>query len=778
MLTKFNCRKALPLNPLPAWKLVDPAASPQRAATCSGFPAVAGQVWDKFNTASPYSPANSPDPDSATRLVMAAGAAIVGVKLKGNGVLRVAIYTRYSTRRQRSTADQIRSCQLWAAANGMTVDVKMIFSDEGISGRVEDRPGLNKLRAAVVRGDIDVVLFFSTNRLYRKSYKALQFVEEVLINRGVRTVFVSQGIDSDNEETFDIHFKIAALVDDLITKQGHKHIKAAQITKALLNEVIGSRSFGYTRAVKEGLTKLGGPNQSNTICPVESVWVQRIFSWFVHEKLTYGEICRRFNCDPDAPKLVMAKRLDPRVLKNILANRRYIGDWSYGWTTNDWKGQQNGPMQKKLATPQHQILTPHLRIIDDVTFAAAQARLANMPGAGGRCPKNFDPGRPKHPLAGMLYCPTHGRIWQNNGQFWCIRCYKDHEETKAERTLFSGVQKDIALKAVCRAVGHALQQHAPTVAAVAAASIAAAKAALASDRRPLDKLSSQIAKLTAAINQLLNNLGETKQDQAESNARLSTLRTQRKQAEAEHASVEKSVMDPLRLPSSDEIRVIVADLRAVLAQAAQSDDYAVSLALRVALQNLIDGPIMLKQEGRAAHHRGWLQATITLRLDRIDPNRVIVGLKPVVLTVDLLSPNSPFYAGDEIIRLAAEKMPLKKIAKTVNVAYPIVCRFIAEHFDKADKGAYALARPFLPRSVLNGQSKYAFLKNEFKKLVDEGWLYQEIADKYGIDIHMIRVGLKAWYEERGLPIPDGRNRRKTLERKNRPKPPQEPPAAA
>lgn len=50
-----------------------------------------------------------------------------------------------------------------------------------------------------------------------------------------------------------------------------------------------------------------------------------------------------------------------------------------------------------------------------------------------------------------------------------------------------------------------------------------------------------------------------------------------------------------------------------------------------------------------------------------------------------------------------------------------------------------------------------------------GKLYGEIADELKIDIHRISDVIRAWHRERGLDIPDGRNRRKVLSIKNRPR---------
>ncbi|MCC6126087.1 MAG: recombinase family protein [Pirellulales bacterium] len=100
-----------------------------------------------------------------------------------------AIYARYSSRFQHSIEDQVRTCREWAERNGVHVPEKYVFVDEGVTGRSSRREGLQNLRAALESEQIGVVIIFSTNRLYRKTYRSLAFVEEEIIDRGKRCVF-------------------------------------------------------------------------------------------------------------------------------------------------------------------------------------------------------------------------------------------------------------------------------------------------------------------------------------------------------------------------------------------------------------------------------------------------------------------------------------------------------------------------------------------------------------------------------------------------------------
>jgi DNA invertase Pin-like site-specific DNA recombinase len=70
--------------------------------------------------------------------------------------LRAALYTRFSTDKQASTADQVRVCERLAEREGFTVTHR--FADEAISGGTADRPGYQAMLAAARRGEFDVMV--------------------------------------------------------------------------------------------------------------------------------------------------------------------------------------------------------------------------------------------------------------------------------------------------------------------------------------------------------------------------------------------------------------------------------------------------------------------------------------------------------------------------------------------------------------------------------------------------------------------------------------------
>jgi hypothetical protein len=104
--------------------------------------------------------------------------------------------TRFSTIHQDSTADQARTCIEFAAGNGIYVPPEFICVDEAITGRQSKRPGLDRARHILEQKLATVFLVFSLSRLGRTAHETVRFFQEVLVDKGLRGISVTQSIDT------------------------------------------------------------------------------------------------------------------------------------------------------------------------------------------------------------------------------------------------------------------------------------------------------------------------------------------------------------------------------------------------------------------------------------------------------------------------------------------------------------------------------------------------------------------------------------------------------
>lgn len=77
-----------------------------------------------------------------------------------------AVYARFSTRFQHSIGDQVRTLCESAAKQGIHIPRDFVYFDMALQGYRDRRPVLNKLRELLDKKAVQVLLVFSTNRLF------------------------------------------------------------------------------------------------------------------------------------------------------------------------------------------------------------------------------------------------------------------------------------------------------------------------------------------------------------------------------------------------------------------------------------------------------------------------------------------------------------------------------------------------------------------------------------------------------------------------------------
>ena len=103
-----------------------------------------------------------------------------------------AIYARVSGERQRddnTIASQTEALIAYAEDHGYSVAPDMIIEDDGYSGAVLERPGLERVRDLAAEGRIDTVLVHAPDRMSRRYAYQVLIIEE-LARQGVETVFL------------------------------------------------------------------------------------------------------------------------------------------------------------------------------------------------------------------------------------------------------------------------------------------------------------------------------------------------------------------------------------------------------------------------------------------------------------------------------------------------------------------------------------------------------------------------------------------------------------
>lgn len=119
--------------------------------------------------------------------------------LFGGSPMKIAAYFRCSTDEQ-SIQHQEQAVNDWVESQGYEPSKVVRFTDEGKSGRTQDRPGYLQMLEQVSNGTVDRIIMFETSRASRNFMEYLRFLElcqknntEVeIIGKGVQSFATSQ----------------------------------------------------------------------------------------------------------------------------------------------------------------------------------------------------------------------------------------------------------------------------------------------------------------------------------------------------------------------------------------------------------------------------------------------------------------------------------------------------------------------------------------------------------------------------------------------------------
>jgi putative DNA-invertase from lambdoid prophage Rac len=185
---------------------------------------------------------------------------------------RVAIYARVSTADQ--TADnQLRVLRAWAESRGH--DVVGEFVDV-MSGRRESRPGLDRMRAACVRGEVQVVAAVALDRLGRSLINIANLLEDFAA-LGIDLYLGREGIDTSTP-TGRALLGMAAVFAQLERDINVERTKMGLARARAQGKRLGRPNVPQhiARRVEQHLKAGVGQNRAATLCGVGKSVVGRI----------------------------------------------------------------------------------------------------------------------------------------------------------------------------------------------------------------------------------------------------------------------------------------------------------------------------------------------------------------------------------------------------------------------------------------------------------------------------------------------------------------------
>jgi site-specific DNA recombinase len=320
-----------------------------------------------------------------------------------------AIYARVSSDRQKENhtiASQTASLLAHASAHGYAVPAEWVFEDEGYSGAVLARPGLEALRDLAAEGQIGAVLIYSPDRLSRKYAYQILLAEE-LSRCGVELIYLKSPSGATPEDQLVVQFQgiIAEYERAQIaerSRRGKRH-KAQQGTV----NVLSGAPYGY-RYVR----KSESSSAYYGVIETEAQVVRMVFEVYTQQRLSINAIARMLN-ERQIPTRSAATRWERSTVWGMLRNPAYCGKACYGKTEQRPRQritrplrQRNGVASRDSASHerprQEWIEVPVPALVTEDVFALAQEQLQKN--------AHHSPRRTIEPtlLQGMLVCQQCG----------------------------------------------------------------------------------------------------------------------------------------------------------------------------------------------------------------------------------------------------------------------------------------------------------------------------------------------------------------------------------
>lgn len=273
--------------------------------------------------------------------------------------MRVAIYLRVSTDDQADKYGlpaQLRACREYAATRGWSIIAEI--SDEGVSGVILERPGLDRVRNMAREKAIDVVLMYDADRLSRELAHLLILKPEIEKNCQLEFVAAKFEDSPSGRMFFGIRGVIAQYEREVIRERTGRGMKE----RARSGLLVGGRApYGYVY-------------DAGRLVPDEkrAEIAKEIYNW-CDAGLSVREVVRRLRA-AGAPTWSGRAMWSPQAVLFILRNEAYIGTSYFG---------------KSIP-----VLVPSL--IEKAQWDRVQARLSGKARVGRPSPTFL--------LRGLIYC--------------------------------------------------------------------------------------------------------------------------------------------------------------------------------------------------------------------------------------------------------------------------------------------------------------------------------------------------------------------------------------
>ena len=499
-----------------------------------------------------------------------------------------------------------------------------------MKGKRLRRAGLNRTKRILGDRSASVLLVFKASRLFRQAGKGYQFINEEVVEEGLRAVSVSQGIDTNDKKTWKLQLQIHGLLDDLLLDAIADHVRSGLKGLHLNNWTTGAIGVGYRRReiATAPATNRGLPRTMPEVDPVAADLIRK-HALLLIDGMPIREGVRRWNaadgpCDPRST----TGKMTYSAYRRLFSNQRLIGVWEFGRKRNQFSTKLDYVKQVEQADVEVATVTCNeLRILDDDIFVSLQSLLEKK-RTGPRSP------RKRRPL----------RLWDLTTEFFvCSRCSSRENSTRFHQAGANGkgmqckngpacpaksiVSRRDAVLAVCESLTRLIASDGELVASVVQRS-------LQFDEMPDDGMATELKaaeKRLKIINSRIDDLFElsgqgTKEDRAETQSRIAAARAERTTVQSHVDRLRTTATDVSKTLSAENVGKYLSPLSTLMCDAATGlfGDDGVFQVLAI-FRAVTDEKVHVHVETRPNRKRTNVRATFTLQLVTNNGDRNATG---------------------------------------------------------------------------------------------------------------------------------------------------------
>src|SRR5215204_2267847 len=203
-----------------------------------------------------------------------------------------AIYTRVSSDQQKENktiGSQVDELLSFAEQQGYIVPDEYVCKDEGYSGAVLVRPGLEKGRDLSAEGQIHAILIYSPDRLSRNYAYQVVLMDE-FASYGTDVLFINSPKADTPEEALLLQFQgMISEYERAIIKERSRRGKRFKAKSGVVNVLCGA-PYGYNY-----IRKTDDAAAYYQVNEAEAEVVQEVYRQYAEEFLSIGVIARNLN---------------------------------------------------------------------------------------------------------------------------------------------------------------------------------------------------------------------------------------------------------------------------------------------------------------------------------------------------------------------------------------------------------------------------------------------------------------------------------------------------